>query len=114
MFDEPLRFAQRQGGRDQTTVLEIHGPLTLGNLFGFQGEFRQMRPSVLIVDMSGVHYMDSAGLGLLLNGYVSAQNDGRKYLLVGVNQRVLALLEMTRVHQVLAIHPTVEDAEAAL
>ena len=45
--------------------------------------------------------MDSAGLGLIMNYYVSAQDHGRKLLLAGVNERITALFEMTKVQGVL-------------
>jgi anti-anti-sigma factor len=69
---------------------------------------------VLILDLSGTPYMDSAGLGLVMNYYVSAQNHGRKLLLAGVNERVASLLEMTKVQDVLTSFPSVGEAEASL
>jgi len=48
-----------------------------------------------------------------MNGYVSAQNNHREFLLTGVNERVQALLEMTKVDRILRIYPSVESAEAA-
>ena len=95
-------------------VLKLVGPLTISTIFGFQNELRSMTPQVLIVDMSETPYMDSAGLGLIMNSYVSAQDDGRKLLLAGVNERVSELFEMTRVQGVLVSFPTVEAAEASL
>lgn len=72
-----------------------------------------MKAPCLILDLSGVPYMDSAGLGVLMNGYVSAQNNHREFLLTGVNERVQALLEMTKVDRILRIYQSVESAEAA-
>lgn len=82
-------------------------------MFGFQGEFRAMTPACLILDLSGVPYMDSAGLGVIMNYFVAAQDDHRKFLLAGVNERIVALLEMTKVDQVLILYPSVEAAETA-
>jgi anti-anti-sigma factor len=64
--------------------------------------------------MSGTPYMDSAGLGLIMNYYVSAEDGGRKILLACVNERVQALLQMTKVDGVLKSFRTVEEAEASL
>ncbi len=83
-------------------------------MFELQDELRRTTPQVLIMDLSGTPYMDSAGLGLVMNYYVSAQNHGRRLLLAGVNERVLSLLEMTKVHTVLTSFPTVEQAEDSL
>jgi anti-sigma B factor antagonist len=83
-------------------------------MFGFQDEFRTTTPQVMIVDLSGTPYMDSAGLGLIMNYYVAATDHGRKLLLTGVSERVAELFKMTRVQGVLTSFPTVEAAEASL
>jgi anti-anti-sigma factor len=114
MLDEPLTYSFSSGKRDGTTILTLSGPLTISTMFGFQDELRSMQAQVLIMDMSGTPFMDSAGLGLIMNSYVSSVDHGRKFLLAGVNERVAALLEMTRVKGVLTFFPTVEAAEASL
>ena len=114
MRDEPLTYSYTQGKSDGTMVLKLVGPLTLSTIFGFQNELRSMTPQVLILDFSETPYMDSAGLGLVMNSYVSAQDHGRKLLLAGVNERVIELFKMTRVQGVLQSFPTVEAAEESL
>jgi anti-anti-sigma factor len=114
MLDDPLSHTYAAGKKDGTTILKLVGPLTLSTIFGFQNEFRTHTPQVMIVDLSETPYMDSAGLGLLMNYYVSAEHHGRKLLLAGVNHRIVAMLEMTKVHTVLKTFPTVEKAEASV
>ena len=114
MRDEPLSYSFSDGKRDGTKVLKLVGPLTLSTMFGFQNEFRSATPQVMIVDMTETTYMDSAGLGLIMNYYVAAQDHGRKLLLAGVNDRIKAICDMTKVSGVLAMFPTVEAAEASL
>ncbi len=94
---------QRSGG--ECTLLHVTGPVTLGTLFPLQSELRAQSAGTLVLDLVGVPYVDSAGLGCFVNAHVSAQRRGGKFVLVGVNQRVQSLLEMTRVHQVLDIRP---------
>jgi len=114
MRDEPLSHSSSAGRRDGTLILKLSGPLTISTMFGFQNEFRVMTPQVMLLDMSEVPYMDSAGLGIIMNYYVSAMDHGRKLLLVGVNHRVTELFHMTKVEGVLSSFPTVEAAEASL
>jgi anti-anti-sigma factor len=114
MSDPALSFHTSPGQLDGTAILKLTGPLTINTMFGFQEEFRAMKPPVLIVDLSDSPYMDSAGMGLLLNQYVSAQNGKRVFMIAGVNGRIEALIRLTKVDQVLSIFPTVERAEAAL
>ena len=113
MSDKTLTYSTTSGAKEGTVVLKLVGPLTLSNMFAFQGQFRSMKPACLILDMSEVPYMDSAGLGLLTNYFVSAQDDNRKFLLASVNERIMSLLEMTKVDQILQMFPSVEAAENA-
>ena len=114
MRDEPLTYSFSQGKSDGTTVLKLIGPLTISTMFGFQNEFRAATPQTMIVDLSETTYMDSAGLGLIMNYYVAAADHGRKLLLAGMNDRIKALLEMTKVLGVLQTFPSVAEAEASL
>lgn len=113
MSDNALTYSYTNGSKDGTVILRLVGPLTLSNMFAFQGEFRSKKPPCLILDMTEVPYMDSAGLGLLMNYFVAAQDEKRSFLLVCVNERVRALLEMTKVDQILKMYPSIEAAEAA-
>jgi len=114
MRDEPLTYSFSQGKSDGTTILKLVGPLTISTMFGFQNEFRAATPKVMIVDLTETTYMDSAGLGLIMNYYVAAADHGRKLLLAGINERIKALMEMTKVFGVLQSFPSVEAAEASL
>ena len=114
MSDAQFSYAISPGAQDGTTVLKITGPLVLASIFGFQNEFRSMRPAALIVDLSDCPFMDSAGLGLLMNQFVSAEGNQRKLFLAGVNERIESLFELTKVSAVLKRFPTVEAAEAAV
>jgi len=114
MLDQPLTHSFIAGKSEGTTILKLAGPLTLSTIFGFQNEFRSTTPQVMIVDLSETPYMDSAGLGLLMNYYVSAEGHGRKLLLAGANERIESLLEMTKVDKILKTFPTVDAAEASL
>jgi anti-sigma B factor antagonist len=113
MLTTPLTYTVVPGKQEGTVIVTLIGPLVLYNLFRLQDELRTRQDSVVILDLEQTPYMDSAGLGLLMNAYVSAVNGGRAFLLAGVCERVHALLAMTKVDQVLRTFPSVEDAESA-
>jgi anti-anti-sigma regulatory factor len=50
---------------------------------------------------------------LLTNYFVAAQDDHRRLLLACVSERIMALLEMTKVDQILKTFPSVQAAESA-
>jgi anti-anti-sigma factor len=57
--------------------------------------------------------MDSSGLGAILNGFVSAQKSGRRVVLAGINDRVKALFQLTKVDSIVKSYATAEEAVAA-
>jgi anti-anti-sigma factor len=114
MRDAPLQLETLPGSAPETIVVRLNGPLTLTNIFGLQDQLRTLQVKHTVLDFENVPYMDSAGLGAVVNFYVSAQNHGRTLALAGVNGRVLALFEQTKVNQVLAFYASVADAEAVV
>lgn len=114
MRDAPLVVTARGGLHEGTTILVLQGPVTLQNTFDLQRVLADHKPPVLILDLTESPYMDSAGLGLLMNCYVSAEKNGRKLLLAGANHRIHTLFEMTRVHLILKNYATAADAEASI
>jgi anti-sigma B factor antagonist len=85
----------------------------LGTLFQFQNAIRAKEASTLIMDFTGVPYIDSAGIGALVGAYVTHNKEGRKLALVGVNDRVHTALKVTRVEQIFRFFNTLTDAERA-
>jgi anti-sigma B factor antagonist len=112
MLDKELSYTTAAGAKEGTVILTLDGPFTLSNIFQLQSELRTLKPACLIMDLTSVPYMDSAGLGVVMNYFVSAQGSGRKFMLVGVNDRVQALLQMTKVDAVLSTWESVEAAQS--
>jgi len=96
-------------------VLALRGPLTATNAPAFQNAMRREEPAeTVILDLSDVPYVDSAGLGMLVSAFVSRQKAGRKIVLSGINPRVQRLFEITRVQDLFLIFSSPEEAIAAL
>lgn len=112
-IDQPLSFESRTGSRPEIRVIALTGPLTLRNIFELQTELRSGNAAPLtVLDLSGVPYMDSAGMGLIINFYVHCQNRGTGMIVAGVSPRVHELFRMTRVDTVIRQAPDVAAAEA--
>lgn len=112
MNDAPLTFSSSEIDRPGIVVMKLTGPLTLRNMFVFQSELSTNKPPMMVFDLSDVPYMDSAGIGVLINYYVSAEQNARKMALAGANERIEALLELTKVQNLLRNFDTVEEAVA--
>jgi len=111
MQKETLKVESRAGSEPQTRVLRLSGSLTLDSCFDVQDLLRADTSALLIVDMSEVRYVDSSGIGCLVNGYMSHHMAGGRMVLAGVNPRIQGTLEETRVMRDLTVYENVEQAE---
>lgn len=68
----------------------------------------------LVLDLSGVSFMDSSGLAVLIAALKAAQGRNGKVVLCGLNTNLRALIELTRLHQVFDIYPDRATAQAQL
>ena len=97
----------KQGGQ---CVVRIVGSLTLANVFVFREEIRKPSAAEIILDMTGVPYMDSTGLGALIGAKLFHEQAGRQMALVGLNDKTAALMKMTNVETVFRIYPSLAEA----
>lgn len=111
MPDLPLRIEVEPTSVPGRRVLRLEGPLTLRNCFELQNLVRVNGNSSLILDVSAVPYMDSAGIGCLVNGYVSHQNAGASLSLAGVTDRVRTSLRVANVEKFFPMFASVAEAE---
>jgi len=91
------------GQHSGEVVLQLSGPLILNNLFDFQRTWRGQSAPAIIVDLSNVPYVDSSGIGSLVNMHVSREKIGGQVRLLGVSERVMAALAVTKVDRVFSI-----------
>jgi anti-sigma B factor antagonist len=85
---------------DGISVIELAGRVTLGEATG------KVRDAVrdvvskgerkVVLNLSGVTYMDSAGLGEVIGAYTTMKNQGGEMKLVGASGRALDLLQVTK------------------
>ena len=111
MQEQPLEI-ERMDGPAGTSILRLHGPLLLGNFFSFQSIVRSDEANLLILDLSDVPYIDSAGIGCLVGAHVSRENSHRKLIVAGAGERVQNALKVTRVDQLFTFAPDIEQAKA--
>jgi anti-anti-sigma factor len=108
-----LEIQRTAGSASDVTIITLTGALTIKTLFDFQTTLRQPDLKNTIIDFSGVPYMDSAGLGIVLSHWAHTQRIGVKFAAVGISERVLVLLEMTGVAKLLPCYATAAEAERA-
>jgi anti-sigma B factor antagonist len=67
----------------------------------------------VVVNLEGVDYVDSGGLGILVGLSVSARNRGGELKLVSPTERVSDLLRRTRLDAIISVYGNEEEAVAA-
>ena len=68
----------------------------------------------IILDFSGLEYMNSGGIGLLVTLLVRAQRGGVRLLASGLSDHYRQILSLTRLDEAIAIHPDEAAALAAV
>jgi anti-sigma B factor antagonist len=102
--------------RGDVIVLECAGRLVFGDE---AAAFRQRIKNILmgtrkiIVNLNGVEYVDSGGLGTLVGTLASTRNQHGEIKLVRPTKRVADLLRRTRLDMVFKSYETDDDAVAA-
>src|SRR5271168_50381 len=97
MPQEPLQLEEVADAQNGLLILRLIGPILLSNFFPLQAWLRGSTAPSLILDLTRVPYIDSAGIGALVGAYVTHQKSGRSLALVGVTQRVRNTMQVTRV-----------------
>jgi anti-sigma B factor antagonist len=83
--------------RDGETVVVCAGRLTLGAAANFKSHVKSLvreSPRV-VVDLSGVTYMDSSGLGAIVGLYVTAKAAHSELQLINFNKQIRQLFGLT-------------------
>jgi anti-sigma B factor antagonist len=114
MENEPLTIESIPTKSPDARIIALQGPVTINTLFDFQQVLRNATSPITILEMLGVPYMDSAGMGAIINFYVSCQKHGRKLIVCGLNYRVIELFKLTNVDQLITIVDDLAEAEALL
>ena len=110
-----MEIAQRQIG--DVTVLDLSGKITMTDS---NGRLKEKVTTMVIeghkklaLNLSGVSYIDSSGLGETVACYTTAKGKGGEVKLVGATARIKDLLVMTKLITVFDSYDTLDEAVAA-
>ena len=102
---------------DGVTILSVQRMLkgTLESLLKERiAELVQQGRLQIVVDLKQVPYMDSSDIGRLIRAHLSVRQAGGRVRLCNLSGRVLDVLKMTRLHTVLELYQTEEEALASM
>ena len=104
-------------GLDQVgsaAILRIGGDVTSASEGDLMDGFTRATDAgarTVILDFSGMEYMNSGGIGLLVTLLVRAQRAGARLLATGLSDHYRQILSLTRLDEAIEIH---DDEAAAL
>ncbi len=111
-----MDIRQRQSGN--IAVLELAGRLTVNDKPGLLKEAVvsavESGARHVLLDLSGVHYIDSTRLGEIIASHVTVTRRGGRLRLVGTPDRITELLAIAGLAGVFERYATVDDAAKQL
>jgi anti-sigma B factor antagonist len=106
-------FAIDVSERGSWSIIAVTGELELGTaprvrqqLVSLVGDGRRY----LVIDLSGVEFIDSLGLGVVVSGLKRVRAHGGELRVAGLAPRVRALFDLTRLDEIIGIYDTVDAA----
>jgi anti-sigma B factor antagonist len=103
----PVRMQTKSRQFGDVVVLDITGRITLGEgnvmLRDIVRDLADKGTNRIVLNLNGVNYIDSSGLGELVKTHTSIRNKGGELKLASLSKRVHDLLEITRLAAVFDI-----------
>ena len=102
--------------RDRPNVLPLKGEIDLHVSPVVTASLTAMiekKPEHMVIDLSDVTYIDSAGLAALIQAMQKVEAYGGKFSLAGLQETVRSIFEISRLDQVFQIFPDTDSALAA-
>ena len=97
-------------------VIDIKGDITAQSedvLMDAYGRAGEEGVRVIVLNFTGLDYMNSGGIGLLVTLLVRAQRQRRRVLAYGLSEHYRQIFELTRLDEAVGIHESEDDALAA-
>lgn len=103
--------------KDGVTILELKGTITLGGgdvtLRSLVKDLLNQGKKKILVDLGGVSFMDSTGLGELVAAYTTAKHQQAMVKLVNLTKKIHDLLSITQLAAVFECYETLDEAVAS-
>ena len=102
--------------QSRSNVLPLKGEIDLHvspTVTAALNEMIDKKPERLVVDLSDVSYIDSAGLAALIEAMQKVEGYGGKFMLAGLQETVRSIFEISRLDQVFQIFTDVDAALTA-
>jgi|SRR5450432_85805 anti-sigma B factor antagonist len=104
---------EKVAGSNGENVIRLRGKLSLETVNQFIQTMRQEPAAHLVLDMSGVSFLDSSGVGALVSLFVSRKHVSRTLALAGLTKQGTAVMQVSGLMKLIPTYPTVEEAASS-
>ncbi len=73
-------------------------------------EYRKKMLKNIVLDLKGISFMDSSGIGLIMGRYKNAQGNNGKLALINVNPRMEKILFMSGILKIVKVYQSEVEA----
>ena len=97
------------------TIVSPLGDIDMGNSMQLRTTLHNVlkeEPAKVVLDLQRVSYMDSSGLGTLIEAVQLTNQTTVSFLLCGINETVQSIITLSKLDQIFKIHDSKEDALA--
>jgi anti-anti-sigma factor len=108
-----LEFQKQPESTETQLVIRLNGKLSLETVNPFVTQLRPEPSPVLVLDMSGLTFLDSAGVGALVQLFVHRKSAGKKFALAALTPQGFAVMQVSGLVKLLPIYETSAEALAA-
>jgi anti-sigma B factor antagonist len=98
---------------DGARVIEIKGDITAASEDVLMDAYNRASESgvrAIVLSFTGLDYMNSGGIGLLVTLLVRAQRQRQRVLAFGLSDHYRQIFELTRLDEAVGIHDSEEEA----
>jgi anti-sigma B factor antagonist len=98
-----VNFSAKIRQAEEVSVVEVSGKLTSlesGALRNSIGQLLKQGRKLILLNLSGLTYLDSSGIGDLVHTYMSVIKGGGEMKVVGLSDKVEEILKITQLYQV--------------
>ncbi|HEV2521555.1 MAG TPA: STAS domain-containing protein [Candidatus Acidoferrales bacterium] len=99
------------------TVIDMDGRITLGEGSALLRDLVREKLAEghknILMNLAGINYIDSTGLGELVSGYRMIKSQGGELKLLNLNKKISDLLQITKLYTVFDIHNQEAQAVAS-
>ncbi len=107
-----LDLERQPASNGQQMVIRLDGKLSLETVHSFIQTLRPEPATHLILDMSGVSFLDSAGVGALVQVFVHRRNAGKSFAVAGLTKQGHAVMQVAGLTKLLPMYSSVEEGLA--